>query len=94
MPVMPGSRRPAVCRPRHRPPVVFNTSHTPPEREQAVFGDPLEPLWKRCVFPLCGVQDVVRRMVGPMSGSSAEDRARWLAEVRALAEEAAALAGA
>ena len=79
---------------RARRALVFNTSNTPPEREQAVFGDPLESLWKRCVFPLCGVQDVVRRMVGPMSGSSAEDRARWLAEVRAMAEEAASLAGA
>lgn len=71
--------------------LVFNTSNTPPEREQAVFGDPLELLWKRCVFPLCGVDDVVRRMVGPMSGSSEDDRARWLSEVRALIEEAASL---
>lgn len=73
--------------------LVFNTSNTPPEREQAVFGDPLESLWKRCVFPLCGVNDVVRRMVGPMSGSSEGDRTRWLGEVRALAEEAALAAG-
>lgn len=73
--------------------LVFNTSNTPPERELEVFGDPLELLWKRCIFPLCGVHDVVRRMFGPMSGSSAVDRERWLAEVRALTEAAATLAG-
>ncbi len=72
--------------------LVFNTSNTPPEREQEVFGDPLELLWKRCVFPLCGVHDVVRRMCGPMSGSSEADRARWLAEVRRLTEAAATVA--
>ena len=76
---------------RARRALVFNTSNTPPEREQAVFGDPLELLWKRCVFPLCGVDDVVRRMVGPMSGSSEADRQAWLADVRFLTETAAAL---
>lgn len=74
--------------------LVFNTSNTPPEREQAVFGDPLESLWKRCVFPLCGVQDVVRRMHGPMSGSSADDRERWLGDVREQVHAAAALVAA
>ena len=33
---------------------VFNTSNTAPEREASVFGDPLETLWKNCVFGLCG----------------------------------------
>jgi putative NADPH-quinone reductase len=74
---------------RARRALVFNTSNTPPEREQAVFGDPLELLWKRCVFPLCGVEDVVRRMHGPMSGSSEAQRQAWLAELRALTEDAA-----
>jgi len=39
---------------------VFNTSNTPPEREARVFGDPLETLWKNCVFGLCGVQTFYR----------------------------------
>jgi putative NADPH-quinone reductase len=69
--------------------LVFNTSNTPAQREQQVFGDPLELLWKRCVFPLCGVQSVVRRMVGPVSGSSEAQRRQWLAEVRALVEAVA-----
>jgi NAD(P)H dehydrogenase (quinone) len=64
--------------------IVFNTSNTPPAREAEVFGDPLEDIWTRCVFPLCGVTNVTRRMFGPVSGSSAEQRAGWLAEVRSV----------
>lgn len=68
--------------------LVFNTSNTPADREAEVFGDPLEALWKRCVFGLCGVSNVVRRMYGPVSGSSADQRSLWLTEVRALVEAA------
>ena len=63
---------------------VFNTSNTPGEREDSVFGDPLEAIWKRCVFDLCGVTNVIRRMYGPVSGSTAVERAAWLAEAEAL----------
>jgi NAD(P)H dehydrogenase (quinone) len=69
--------------------LVFNTSNTPLARELDVFGDPLESLWKRCVFGLCGVANVERRMYGPMSGSDDRQRDHWLAEVRSLAEDAA-----
>jgi NAD(P)H dehydrogenase (quinone) len=34
--------------------LVFNTSNTPWDREVSVFGNPLEALWKDCVFALCG----------------------------------------
>ena len=67
--------------------LVFNTSNTPPAREQAMFGDPLEDIWTRCVFPLCGVTDVTRRMYGPMAGSTPNQRAAWLDEVRELVAE-------
>jgi putative NADPH-quinone reductase len=63
---------------------VFNTSNTPPDRERDAFGDPLQDIWTKCVFPLCGVEDVTRRMYGPMSGSTADQRAAWLAEVRGM----------
>lgn len=63
---------------------VFNTSNTPSDRERDAFGDPLQDIWTRCVFPLCGVHDVTRRMYGPMAGSSADQRAAWLGEVREL----------
>jgi putative NADPH-quinone reductase len=64
--------------------VVLNTSNTAPEREQAVFGDPLDTLWRNCVFGLCGVEDVRRRTFGVVVASTAEQRRHWLAEARAL----------
>jgi NAD(P)H dehydrogenase (quinone) len=64
--------------------VVINTSNTPAEREAAVFGDPLDALWKKCVFGLCGVSNVTRRTYGPVAGSTAEQRATWIADVAAV----------
>ena len=64
--------------------LIFNTSNTPAEREAQVFGDPLENLWRTSVFALCGVANVHRRMFTPMAASTPDQRADWLAEVRAL----------
>jgi putative NADPH-quinone reductase len=61
--------------------VVFNTSNTYPEREARVFGDPLERIWKDCVFGLCGVGDFHRRTFGVMVTSTPQERAGWLTEV-------------
>ena len=73
-----------LLRARHA--LVFNTSNTPPEREAALFGDPLDALWKRCIFGLCGVNSVVRLTASPMAGSTDAQRADWLDEVRVLVE--------
>ena len=67
--------------------VVLNTSNTSPEREREAFGDPLEWLWKRCIFGLCGVGDVRRRMFSTIVTSSQEQREAWLAEARRLVSE-------
>jgi putative NADPH-quinone reductase len=67
--------------------VVFNTSNTPSEREAAIFGDPLETLWKNCVFGLCGVKIVQRRMFGVVVTSSDDERRGWLREVREIVDE-------
>jgi NAD(P)H dehydrogenase (quinone) len=64
--------------------VVFNTANTPHEREQAVFGDPLDTLWRNCVFGLCGVPHTVRRTFGVVVASSLQQREAWLSEARAL----------
>jgi putative NADPH-quinone reductase len=66
--------------------IVLNTSNTPEGREQEAFGDPLEALWKRCIFPFCGVADVDRRMFRVVVTSTEVDRRRWLDEVRSLVE--------
>ncbi|MDY0039370.1 MAG: NAD(P)H-dependent oxidoreductase [Desulforhabdus sp.] len=62
--------------------LVFNTSNTPSEREKKVFGDPLEVLWKNCIFDLCGVSRFHRRMFGVIVTSSEDQRKAWLREVR------------
>jgi len=69
--------------------IIINTSNTPPEREAAIFGDPLDTLWRRCIFGLCGVSSVVRRMYSPVSGSTPAQREAWLAEVASLVQDAA-----
>ena len=61
--------------------IVFNTSNTEPTREMAVFGDPLETIWKNCVFGLCGVTVFHRRMFAVVVTSTAKQRERWLREV-------------
>lgn len=65
--------------------IVLNTSNTPYDREQAVFGDPLEALWKRCIFDLCGVPVVHRRMFSVVITSTSDQRRRWLDEAAELA---------
>lgn len=61
--------------------LVFNTSNTQAAREQAVFGDPLDTLWKNCIFGLCGARTVERRMFSVVVTSTPEQRRGWLAEV-------------
>ncbi len=62
--------------------LVFNTSNTQHEREMLTFGDPLEIIWKNCIFGLCGVQHFYRRTFGVVVTSTAEERSAWLAEVQ------------
>ncbi len=73
---------------RARTALVLNTSNTPAAREQQAFGDPLESIWKRCVFDLCGVKDVRRRTYSVVVTSTLEMRARWLAEAADLVSSA------
>ena len=68
--------------------IVFNTSNTPMERERNVFGDPLDAIWRNCVFGLCGVSDVRRRMFNVMVASSKEQRKAWLEEVGGMLMDA------
>jgi len=65
---------------RARAAVVFNTSNTSEPRENEIFGDPLERLWKDCIFDFCGVRNFYRRMFRIVCVSTPEKRAEWLAE--------------
>ena len=66
--------------------IVFNTSNTPEEREIDVFGDPLETIWKNCIFGLCGVKNFHRRMFGVVVTSTQEQRETWLKEVEEIVD--------
>ncbi len=64
--------------------IVFNTSNTPREREQKVFGDPLETLWGKCVFEFCGIKDFYRKTFGVIETSTDKERKKWLEEVKKI----------
>jgi putative NADPH-quinone reductase len=68
--------------------VVFNTSNTPDKREQAVFGDPLEAIWRRCIFDLCGICNFYRRTFNVVITSSPAQRRHWLNEVQQIVRDA------
>jgi hypothetical protein len=48
----------------------------------SVFGDPLETLWKTCIFDFCGVKAFDRKLFQVIVTSSEEQRHKWLNEVR------------
>lgn len=62
--------------------LVFTTSNTSTEREQTVFGDPLETLWKNCIFGLCGADNFSRSNFSIIVTSTEEQRKAWLKEVQ------------
>lgn len=64
--------------------IVFNTSNTAGERENNLFLDPLETLWKNCVFHFCGVDNFYRKMFRIVAGSTPEQRQEWLSEVEKI----------
>jgi NAD(P)H dehydrogenase (quinone) len=80
----PGGVEPLLC---GRRAVVFTTSNTPRDDELRLFGDPLENLWKTCVFQFCGVEDFLRRNFEPVIMSTPEQRQGWLDEVRAIVRQ-------
>jgi putative NADPH-quinone reductase len=66
--------------------LVFNTSNTPKIREREVFGDPLENIWKNCIFDLCGVKNFYREMYQVVVTSSLKKRHLWLENVAKTVE--------
>ncbi len=68
--------------------VVLNTSNTAPDREARVFGDPIDTLWRNCIFGLCGIDTVYRETYSIVVTSSGAQRAQWLERTRALLRRA------
>lgn len=67
--------------------LVFTTSNTPRDDELRLYGDPLENLWKNCIFGFCGVTIFRRRNFEPIITSTHEQRVAWLEEVKLLVRE-------
>ncbi len=72
---------------RARKALVFNTTNTEADRELEAFGDPLQTLWKNCIFGLCGVKDFSRKSYGVVVTSTEEERRLWLDDVRQRVRE-------
>ncbi|MGE5405740.1 MAG: NAD(P)H-dependent oxidoreductase [Candidatus Saccharibacteria bacterium] len=66
--------------------VVFNTSDTPRERELIVFRDPLEHIWRNCIFGFCEISIFYRKMYSVVATSTLDERLAWLTDVREAVE--------
>jgi NAD(P)H dehydrogenase (quinone) len=64
--------------------IVLNTSNTSKEREENIFFDPLETIWRNCIFFLCGVKVFHRKMYRIIVNSSEEQRKEWLKDVEQI----------
>jgi NAD(P)H dehydrogenase (quinone) len=67
--------------------IVFNTANTPSHREQKIFGDPLQLLWKNCIFDLCGVSTFYREMFTVVVTSTPDQRRKWLRKVQKVVND-------
>jgi hypothetical protein len=54
-------------------------------RTREVFGDPLENIWKRCVFGFCGITDHMRKTFGVIVTGTDAERKAWPDEARRTA---------
>jgi NAD(P)H dehydrogenase (quinone) len=61
--------------------VVFNTSNTGAQREEEYFGDPLDKIWRQCVFGFCGIEKYYRKTFSIIIDSDPTLRQQWLREV-------------
>jgi NAD(P)H dehydrogenase (quinone) len=66
--------------------IVINTSNTADEREFNYFNDPLEHIWKQCVFGFCGIARYYRKTFRIVADSTFEQRTAWLKEAQAIVD--------
>jgi putative NADPH-quinone reductase len=64
--------------------IVFNTSNTSAFREDTLFKDPLETIWRNCIFDFCGIKTFHRSSCRIVVTSSLEQRQAWLKEAEAV----------
>jgi NAD(P)H dehydrogenase (quinone) len=73
--------------------IMFRRPNRETEREKNIFGVPLRTIWKNCIFTLCGIGTVYRRMFNVIVRSTEEQRKIWLATVKQSANELMACYG-
>ncbi|WP_075341931.1 NAD(P)H-dependent oxidoreductase [Tenacibaculum agarivorans] len=64
--------------------IVLNTANTTDDREREIFGNPLDLIWKNCVFEFCGIQNTIRKVFTVVVDSTLEERKKWLDEAELL----------
>jgi NAD(P)H dehydrogenase (quinone) len=67
--------------------LVFNTSNTSEEREDRVFKDPLDTIWRNCIFDFCGVKGFDRRMYRIVVTSDLKQRQAWLSDAELMIDK-------
>ena len=65
--------------------LIVNTSNTDEARERAMFGDPLERIWRDCLLSYCGVEQIERQVIRIVATSTFAERQGWLSHVGSLA---------
>jgi putative NADPH-quinone reductase len=69
--------------------LVLNTSNTSLERERAVFGDPLERIWRDCLLGYTGFDVIHREVFRTVATSTYDERREWLGRASHLARSLA-----
>nr|VFJ53537.1 MAG: Putative NADPH-quinone reductase (modulator of drug activity B) [Candidatus Kentron sp. FW] len=64
--------------------IAIVTSHVPMEQELKEFGNPLETIWKNCIFGFCAVRDASFVFLTSVFESTSDQRVGWLAEIEEL----------
>ncbi len=67
--------------------LIFNTTDTSYSREMKAFGDPLETLWKNCIFGFCGTKKFYRKSFGIIVTSALKRRKAWLKEAEEIVDK-------
>lgn len=64
--------------------IAIVTSDVPMERELRVFKNPLETIWKNCIFGFCEIEDASFKFLTSVFESTQRQRVDWLAEIGEL----------
>ena len=67
--------------------IIFNTANTTDNREREVFGNPLDLIWRNCVFEFCGVQNIIRKVFTVVVDSTHQERVKWLDEAELMVSD-------